>query len=59
MAQACYYEVLGVERSADAAAIKSAFRKRAMQYHPDRNKDDPSAEQKFKELGEVGRALRF
>lgn len=53
MAQACYYEVLGVERSADAAAIKSAFRKRAMQYHPDRNKDDPSAEQKFKELGEA------
>ena len=53
MAQVCYYETLGVERSADAAAIKSAFRKRAMQYHPDRNKDNPEAEQKFKELGEA------
>jgi len=53
MAQTCYYEVLGIERTADAAAIKSAFRKRAMQYHPDRNQDDPAAEQKFKELGEA------
>ncbi len=53
MAQACYYETLGVERGADAAAIKSAFRKRAMQYHPDRNADNPEAEQKFKELGEA------
>ncbi|MEM9014197.1 MAG: molecular chaperone DnaJ [Pseudomonadota bacterium] len=53
MAQQCYYETLGVERGADAGAIKSAFRKRAMQYHPDRNKDNPEAEQKFKELGEA------
>ena len=53
MAQQCYYETLGVDRGADQASIKSAFRKRAMQYHPDRNKDDPSAEQKFKELGEA------
>lgn len=53
MAQQCYYETLGVERGADAAAIKSAFRKRAMQYHPDRNADNPEAEQKFKELGEA------
>ena len=53
MAQQCYYEVLGIERGADAAAIKSAFRKRAMQYHPDRNADNPEAEQKFKELGEA------
>ncbi|WDI32737.1 molecular chaperone DnaJ [Hyphococcus flavus] len=53
MAQACYYEVLGIERGADASAIKSAFRKRAMQYHPDRNHDDPEAEKKFKELGEA------
>lgn len=53
MAQQCYYEVLGVERGADAASIKSAFRKRAMQYHPDRNKDDPQAEKKFKEVGEA------
>ena len=53
MAQQCYYETLGVERGADQASIKSAFRKRAMQYHPDRNHDDPAAEQKFKQLGEA------
>lgn len=53
MSQTCYYDVLGVDRSADGATLKSAFRKRAMQYHPDRNKDDPKAEQKFKELGEA------
>ncbi len=53
MAQQDYYDVLGVDRGADAAAIKSAFRKRAMQYHPDRNADNPEAEQKFKELGEA------
>jgi molecular chaperone DnaJ len=53
MAQVCYYEVLGIERGADGAAIKSAFRKRAMQYHPDRNADNPEAEKKFKELGEA------
>ncbi len=53
MAQQCFYEVLGVERSADGVAIKSAFRKRAMKYHPDRNADNPEAEQKFKELGEA------
>jgi len=53
MTQQCYYDVLGVARTADAAAIKSAFRKRAMQHHPDRNKDDPHAEQKFKEIGEA------
>lgn len=53
MAQECYYETLGIERAADQAAIKSAFRKRAMQYHPDRNQDDPAAEQKFKKLGEA------
>ena len=45
-----FYSVLGVGRDADDAAIKAAFRKGAMRYHPDRNKDDPSAEQKFKEI---------
>ena len=45
-----FYSTLGVARDADDAAIKSAFRKGAMQYHPDRNKDDPSAAHKFKEL---------
>ncbi|MEM8934933.1 MAG: molecular chaperone DnaJ [Pseudomonadota bacterium] len=53
MAQHCYYDLLGVDRGADDAAIKSAFRKAAMKYHPDRNKDDPSAEHKFKEVNEA------
>ncbi|MEX6632714.1 molecular chaperone DnaJ [Hyphococcus lacteus] len=57
MAQACYYEVLGIERGADGSSIKSAFRKRAMQYHPDRNQGDPEAEKKFKELGEAYEVL--
>jgi molecular chaperone DnaJ len=57
MAQQCYYETLGVERGADGAAIKMAFRKRAMQYHPDRNADNPEAERKFKELGEAYEVL--
>jgi len=52
MAQ-CYYDVLGVTRDADGGAIKSAFRKQAMEYHPDRNQDNPQAESKFKELGEA------
>ena len=47
-----YYEVLGVPRGADAAAIKDAFRKLAMQYHPDRNKE-PGAEERFKEIAEA------
>lgn len=53
MAQDDYYDILGVSREADAASIKSAFRKRAMQYHPDRNRDNPEAEKKFKQLGEA------
>lgn len=48
-----YYEVLGVERDADAKTIKNAFRKLALKYHPDRNPDDPQAEAKFKELAEA------
>src|SRR3990172_8808573 len=51
-----YYEVLGVPRNASAEAIKKAFRRLAMQYHPDRNKED-GAEAKFKEIGEAYEVL--
>ena len=44
------YEVLNVSKSADAAEIKKAYRKQAMKYHPDQNKDDKEAESKFKEV---------
>lgn len=47
-----YYEILGVDKKASADDIKSAYRKLAMQYHPDRNKS-PDAEEKFKELSEA------
>ena len=49
----CYYEVLGVARTADDGELKSAFRKAAMQHHPDRNPGDPEAEVRFKELNEA------
>jgi len=52
-----YYETLGVERSADAAAIKKAYRKLARKYHPDVNPDDASAEEKFKEVQEAYEVL--
>ena len=48
-----YYEVLGVDKNASDAEIKSAFRKKAKEFHPDLNKDDPSAEAKFKEAQEA------
>src|SRR3989337_1625905 len=51
-----YYEALGVPRNASAEAIKKAFRRLAMQFHPDRNKED-GAEAKFKEIGEAYEAL--
>ena len=50
MAKQDYYETLGVNRSADEKTLKSAYRKLAMQYHPDRNPDDSAAEAKFKEV---------
>ena len=48
-----YYEILNVERTADAEIIKKAYRKLAMQYHPDRNPGDQQAEDKFKEAAEA------
>jgi molecular chaperone DnaJ len=52
-----YYEILGVERAASPDEIKKAFRKAALQYHPDRNKGDPTAEEKFKEAAEAYEVL--
>lgn len=48
-----YYEILGVAREADSEEIKRAYRKLAMQYHPDRNVGDAEAEEKFKEAAEA------
>lgn len=48
-----YYEVLGVSRTADDSELKSAYRKQALRYHPDRNPDDKDAEEKFKECNEA------
>jgi len=53
-----YYDVLGVPRNADEATLKRAYRKLAMEYHPDRNNGDRSAEAKFKELTEAYEVLR-
>jgi molecular chaperone DnaJ len=49
----CYYEVLGVSRGADDAELKSAFRKLAMQHHPDRNAGCGDSESRFKEINEA------
>ena len=48
-----YYEVLGVDRSADEGAIKRAYRKLAKKYHPDTNAGNAQAEEKFKEVTEA------
>lgn len=58
MAKQDYYEVLGVGRDAEADAIKSAYRKLAMKYHPDRNPGDTDAEARFKEATEAYEILK-
>src|SRR5512140_2125832 len=52
-----YYKVLGVERSASADDVRKAYRKLAMQYHPDRNPGDKQAEERFKEINEAYQVL--
>lgn len=48
-----FYEILGVSRDADLETIKKAYRELALKYHPDRNPDNPSAEEKFKRVNEA------
>ena len=57
MAKTDYYELLGVSRECSDADLKSAFRKAAMQHHPDRNPGDKDAEIKFKEINEAYQCL--
>ncbi|GAA3553002.1 molecular chaperone DnaJ [Snuella lapsa] len=57
MAKRDYYEVLGVSKGATEAEIKKAYRKKAIQYHPDKNPDDKEAESKFKEAAEAYEVL--
>lgn len=52
-----YYKILGVDKNATTDDIKKAYRKLAMKYHPDRNPDDKSAEEKFKEITEANEVL--
>jgi molecular chaperone DnaJ len=58
MAKRCYYEVLEVERTAGEGELKSAFRKLAMKWHPDRNPSDKSCEVRFKEINEAYEILK-
>jgi len=57
MAKRDYYDVLGIEKNASADQIKSAYRKQAVKYHPDKNKGDKAAEEKFKEASEAYHVL--
>src|SRR6186713_2720261 len=56
--KADFYETLGVQKTADEKALKVAFRKLAMQFHPDRNPGDKSCEHKFKEINEAYETLK-
>ena len=57
MAKRDYYEILGVDKSSNADQIKSAYRKLAVKYHPDKNEGDKAAEEKFKEASEAYHVL--
>lgn len=57
MAKKDYYEVLGIPKNASEQDIKKAYRSMAKKYHPDRNKDNPEAEAKFKEVQEANEVL--
>ncbi|WP_349255572.1 molecular chaperone DnaJ [Edaphobacter sp.] len=57
MTKVDFYEVLSVSRDANDQELKTSYRKLAMQYHPDRNPDDPTAEEKFKECSEAYQVL--
>ena len=54
-----FYDTLGVSRDASDADIKSAYRKLAMKYHPDRNQGDATAEQKFKDVSQAYDCLLY
>ena len=58
MAKRCYYETLSVTRTANDGELKTAFRKLAMQWHPDRNPGDKDCEHKFKEINEAYDVLK-
>jgi len=58
MAKQDFYEMLGVAREASADDLKKAYRKLAMQFHPDRNPGDKAAEVKFKEISEAYDVLK-
>lgn len=57
MSKRCYYEVLEVTRSVISGDLKKSYRKLAVKYHPDKNPDDPTSEERFKELGEAYEVL--